>query len=95
MTAQVVANVERKHERPRAFSAQNAYNLAAVTMPETAFLKEYLGTFQRGAQPLVIYGTVFLRRANSAKKVLVSRVFSLHDTERWGGTRIEASAADI
>ena len=44
-----IYTVERKHERPRPFSAQNAYNLAAVTMPETAFLKEYLGTFQRGA----------------------------------------------
>ena len=28
-------------------------------------------------EPLVIYGTVLLRRANSAKKLLVSRVFSL------------------
>ena len=28
-------------------------------------------------EPPVIYGTVLLRRANSAKKVLVSRVFSL------------------
>ena len=29
-------------------------------------------------EPLVIYGTVLLRRANSAKKLLVSRVFSLN-----------------
>ena len=28
-------------------------------------------------EPLVIYSTILLRRANSAKKVLVSRVFSL------------------
>ena len=41
--------LERKHERPRAFSAQTAYIYMAVTMPETAFLKEYLGTFQQGA----------------------------------------------
>ena len=52
----------------------------AVTMQKTALLTKYLGTFQLGhaEEPPVIYCTVLLRRANSAKKLLVSRVFSLY-----------------
>ena len=45
--------VERKHERPRAFSAQNAYIYMAVTMQKTALLIKYLGTFQLGDVPPV------------------------------------------
>ena len=44
---------ERKHERPRAFSAQIAYNLAAVTMQKTALLIKYFGLFQLGDVPPV------------------------------------------
>ena len=62
----------------------------AVTMQKTALLIKYFGTFQLGGFPLrascmnfypeepMVICDVLLRRANSAKKLLVSRVFSLH-----------------
>ena len=46
-------STERKHERPRAFSAQNAYIYMAVTMQKTALLTKYFGLFQLGDVPPV------------------------------------------
>ena len=65
------STLERKHERPRAFSAQTAYNLAAVTMQKTALLTKYFGLFQLGhglrTSELDATGTVHREKTRETK----------------------------